>query len=57
METRKENLVYDGGECLKAFLKGEDQSWDLLMGLVEANAKKAAITKSESKFVEWQVRC
>lgn len=54
-DTRQ--LFYDAKETFKVFLKGEDQrSWDRLIGLMEENANKITITKSESKFAEWHAR-
>ena len=57
MEDGDAAIIYDAEESFKAFLKGEDQSsYDRLMELVEANAERAMVTKSESKFLEWQAR-
>lgn len=47
-------LFYNDEESLEQFLKGEDQqSWDRLMGLVEGNARKAAMR--ERKGVQLRV--
>lgn len=53
MEGRLAGINYDAEETFKAFLKGEDQSsYDRLMKLVEANAERAMVAKSESKILK-----